>query len=450
MANESLQSALDATEKPVQMLQQAGGKWVWPSEVAREYTNWLDELRAARETCVLADLSHHQMDQTIEGPEALDLLKNLCTNSFDGFDVGAAKQAILCNPNGKFIGDGVLQRLDDERFVMSGKIPAAHWLAYNLEAGDYDAEETIYPKSSKSNDGPHFFTYQVQGPNALDVMQEVVDESLTDIPFFNFKTVEIAGKEVRALRHGMAGEIGFELQGSYEHADLIKDVLLEAGQEYGLQRLGTRAYEPLSVKLGWVTTYVPAIYTGEEMREYREWLPADSYEATYSVAGSFSSDDISEYYVSPIDLGYDHLVCFDHEFVGREELEAEVEDPQRTRVTLVWDDEDAVSIFASLFDDEQLPHKFIDLPRDRWGGHHDRVLKDGDVVGISKSFAYSYSDREMISICSIDAEYSDPGTEVEFVWGEPGGSSPNPTVEDHSQTTISATVAPSPYLEDSR
>lgn len=450
MANQSLQSALEVAESPVEMLRQAGGRWVWPREVAREYTNWMDELRATREACVLADLSHHQMDQVIEGPDALDLLETLCTNSFDGFEEGKAKQAIMCAPDGNFIGDGVLQRLGEAKFVMSGKVPAAHWLAYHADTGEYDVSETIYPKSSKNPDDPHFFTYQVQGPNALDVMQELVDEDLTDIPFFNFERITIAGEEVRALRHGMAGEIGFELQGPYEHGELIKDVILEAGEEYDIKRLGTRAYEPLSVKLGWVTTHVPAIYTGDELREYREWLDAESYEGTYSIAGSYAADDIEDYYVTPIDIGYDHMVAFDHDFIGREALESAADDPDRTRVTLVWDDDDTVDIFASLFQDEELPHKIFDLPRDRWGGHHDEVLADGDVVGISKSFAYSYSDRQMISICSIDRDYSDPGTAVTLVWGEDGGTSSNPTVEPHTQTEISATVQPSPYLEDSR
>lgn len=450
MAHDSLQSALDAADSPITMLQQVGGRWVWPSEVAREYTHWMEELRATRETCVLADLSHHQMDQVIEGPEAFDLLESLCTNSFEGFDVGQAKQAVLCTPSGKFIGDGILQRLGEESFVMSGKVPAAHWIAYHVDTGDYDATQEIHPKTSRNPDGPHFFTYQVQGPNALEVMQNLVDEDLTEIPFFNFEPVTIAGHEVRALRHGMAGEVGFELQGPYEHSDDVRDAVLDAGETHGIRRLGTRAYEPLSVKLGWVTTHVPAVYTDEELQPYREWLDADSYEATYSIAGSFVSEDISDYYVSPFDLGYGHLVEFDHEFVGRDALEAEAENPDRTRVTLVWDDEDAVDIFASLFQDDHLPYKYLDLPRDRWGGHHDQVRVDGELVGISKSFAYSYSDRELLSICSIDTEYSDPGTRVTLVWGEEGGESLNPTIERHTQTEFNATVQPSPYLADDR
>ncbi|MFC6723985.1 aminomethyl transferase family protein [Halobium palmae] len=431
------------------MLREAGGRWVWPEQVSREYTNWIDELRAVRETCVLADLSHHQMDQVIEGPDAFALLKTLCTNSFEGFEVGKAKQAVACNPDGKFIGDGVLQRLGEERFVMSGKVLAANWLAYHAETGEYDVAQTIYPKSSANSDDPHFFTYQLQGPNALDVMEEVVEGSLPEIPFFNFDRVTIAGHEIRALRHGMAGEVGFEIQGPYEHGERIKDAILAAGDDYGIRRLGTRAYEPLSVELGWVTTHVPAIYTGAELRGYREWLDADGYEGTYSIAGSFASDDIRDYYVSPVDIGYGHLIAFDHEFVGRQALEADVESPSRDRVTLVWDDEDVVGLFASLFRDG-VPSKTFDLPRDRWGGHHDRVLKDGALVGISKSFAYSYANRQMISLCSIDVEHSDPGTEVTLVWGEPGDESSNPLVERHSQTEIGATVQPSPYLDDSR
>jgi vanillate/3-O-methylgallate O-demethylase len=429
------------------MLQEAGGRWVWPREVQREYTNWQDELRATRETCVLADLSHHQMDQVIEGPDALALLTKLCTNSFEGFEVGNSKQAVMCNYDGEFIGDGVLQRIGERKFVMSGKDPAANWLAYHIDTGEYDATETIYPKSSETEDDPHFFTYQVQGPNALDVIEEVTEGPLPDVPFFNFGEVTIEGHTVRSLRHGMAGEVGFELQGPYEFGEEIKQAILDVGEDYGIRRLGTRAYEPLSVKLGWVTTHVPAIYTGERLRDYREWLDADSYEGKYSIAGSFASNDISDYYLSPVDIGYSHMISFDHEFIGREALEAEVENPRRDRVTLVWDDDDVVDIFRSLFD--ETPYKVFDLPRDRWGGHHDKVLVDGEVVGHSKSFCYSYSDREVISICSIDVEYSEPGTDVTLVWGEDPGSK-NPLVEPHVQTEVDATVAPSPYLDDSR
>ena len=40
------------------------------------------------------------------------------------------------------------------------------------------------------------------------------------------------------------------------------------------------------------------------MKAYREWLPAASYEATGSIGGSFVSDNIEDYYVTPYELGY--------------------------------------------------------------------------------------------------------------------------------------------------
>jgi hypothetical protein len=47
----------------------------------------------------------------------------------------------------------------------------------------------------------------------------------------------------------------------------------------------------------------------------------------------------------------------------------------------------------------------------------------------------------------VDAEQSEPGTEVTLVWGEEGGGSAKPVVERHVQTEIRATVGPAPYAE---
>ena len=56
------------------------------------------------------------------------------------------------------------------------------------------------------------------------------------------------------------------------------------------------------------------------MKKYREWLPANGYEATGSIAGSFVSDNIEDYYVNPYELGYGPFVKFDHDFIGADAL----------------------------------------------------------------------------------------------------------------------------------
>jgi vanillate/3-O-methylgallate O-demethylase len=194
---------------------------------------------------------------------------------------------------------------------------------------------------------------------------------------------------------------------------------------------------------------VPAIYTHDDMKAFREWLPADGWEANYQIGGSFVSDNIEDYYVTPYDHGYDHIVKFDHEFIGREALERLADNPPRTKVTLVWNEEDVQRVVGSLLE-EGAPYKYIDMPLVSYAQQfNDRVLAPGDddvTIGCAIYSAYSYNERALASLALIDRKYAEPGTEVSFVWGEPDGGSRKPIVETpHRQTTIRATVAPVPF-----
>ena len=82
MSRQSLEDLLHKTGNPVDMLRNSKvGAYVYPV-VPAEFTNWRDEQRAWRETCVLFDQSHHMVDLYIEGPDALKLLSHLAINSF--------------------------------------------------------------------------------------------------------------------------------------------------------------------------------------------------------------------------------------------------------------------------------------------------------------------------------------------------------------------------------
>ena len=72
--------------------------------------------------------------------------------------------------------------------------------------------------------------------------------------------------------------------------------------------MGSRAYPTNTLESGWIPSPLPAVYTDERMKAYREWLPANSYEATGSLAGSFISDNIEDYYVNPYQIGYGPFV----------------------------------------------------------------------------------------------------------------------------------------------
>jgi vanillate/3-O-methylgallate O-demethylase len=150
-----------------------------------------------------------------------------------------------------------------------------------------------------------------------------------------------------------------------------------------------------------------------------------------------------------VELGWDRYSKFDHDFVGREALEAEAADPERVLATLEWNEEDVVDVYASLFR-EGGTFKYMEMPHQQKRAMiADRVLVDGEDVGVATMRGYSYYFREMLSLCTIDAEHSDVGTEVTVLWGE-GHDPASPTVEDHAQKEVRATVARTPYKEDRR
>jgi glycine cleavage system aminomethyltransferase T len=442
-----------AGENPVDLLRGEQGAKAFPipadvlSEMT-EYTHWIEEQQSWRETCGITDFSHHMVDLRVTGPDTIDLHRDYSVNDYDNFDIGTAKQIVSTNPDGYLIGDATLMRLGENELMSTGIPTVANWLQFHAETEDYDVEIDRYGRTHEVDGNPKFFRYHLMGPETDNVVDAVSDEPLPEIPFFHFKEISIDGVDVYAFRHTMTGK-GLELWGEYEHGPDIWDKLLESGQEYGARELGTRAaFGNISVVSGWFPLPVPAVYEHPELQEFREWLGTDSIESICPLGGSFVSDDITDYYVTPTEVGYDHTVSLDHDFVGRDALEDDIDDPDRTAVTLVWDPDDVVDIFASLFRDGETS-KFLDLPLGAWdSAHYDTVHKDNDQVGVSMWYGYTYNQREMLSEAVVDVEYSDPGTEVTVVWGEE--NSPKSNVERHVETEINATVAEMPYTEDNR
>jgi vanillate/3-O-methylgallate O-demethylase len=455
MTPSNLQELLDASGNTVELLRNSQiGAYVYPV-VPYEFSNWRREQRAWRETAVLFDQSHHMANLFLRGPQALQLLSETGINSMANFPVDMAKQFVPTSPSGHVIGDGILFHLDEDEFVWVGRAPVANWLAYRAESSGYDVE---VEKDDRSPSNPYgravtrkYWRFQIQGPNAWQIIEKINGGHVEELKFFRMSSMNVAGRQVRTLRHGMAGEPGLELFGPYDTYEETREAILEAGRDLGLEPCGARAYASNTLESGWIPSPLPAIYTDEELRDYREWLPAQGYEATNALAGSFVSDRIEDYYLTPWELGYGHLVKFDHDFIGRDALEGISPDEQRKKVTLAWAGEDVAEIFASLFDTDEDPYQFFDLPIANYGASNfDSVLDDdGDLVGFSLFTGYSANERRTLSLATVDPAV-EIGDEVRVVWGEPHGGTRKKTVEPQRQLAVRAIVSPVPYSEDAR
>jgi glycine cleavage system aminomethyltransferase T len=211
-------------------------------------------------------------------------------------------------------------------------------------------------------------------------------------------------------------------------------------------RAGARAYSTANLESGWVPSPLPAIFSGEQLTGYRQWLGTA---AAGSLGGSFDAPDIADYYLTPYDLGYGRTVSFDHEFVGRAALERFAHQQNRTKVTLVWNAEDLMRMFGSWLTPGESA-KYLELPKARYALYQmDKVTVGGEVVGVSLDCGYLANEQAFVSLASVDAAHSAPGSQVTVVWGEDPNSS-KPQVEAHVQTEVRATVAPAPYVQFAR
>ena len=454
MAYKNLEEAIQASGNIVKMMRNSQiGAYVYPV-VAPEFTNWRDEQRAWAKACVLFDQTHHMVNLFVEGPDALKLLSHIATNSFKNFAVDKAKQLAPVNYNGQVIGDGILFYLAENSLVFVGRNPTANWIQYNAQAGKYDVKVDYDDRSPSRPMGKpvfrKFYRYQIQGPNAKQVIEKLNGGPVPDIKFFNMDVITIAGRKVRALRHGMAGAPGLEVWGPYAEGEEIRAAIVEAGRDFGLHQVGNRAYATNTLESGWIPSPLPAVYTGEKMKAYRQWLPASSYEGTGSLGGSFSSSNIEDYYMTPYELGYGPFVKFDHDFIGREALEKIANKPQRRKVTFKWNAEDVSKAFRSMFEPGADHYKYIDLPLSNYASaSYDKVMNGGKTVGLSMFSGYSYNERSMLSLGVVDPDI-EIGNEVTLVWGEEGGGTKKTTVERHQQLEIRAIVSPVPYSEVAR
>ncbi len=449
MTVDTLEDKINAIGNPVDMLRNANaGPYQFP--IKAEFTNWRDEQEAWRNGAVLFDQSYHMTDHYIEGPDVKRLLEDLAINSMANFRKDIAKQVVFCNHDGFVIGDAIMFILDDTKVNIVNKPINRDWVQYHIETGDYDVEAVTDMRALDNNGRRMGYRFEVQGPNANAILENLNGGPLEGFKFFGMGTINIDGVQVRALRHGMAGAVGLELFGPFDDYDRIRNAIMEAGQDMGLLAAGSKTYSTVAHESGWFPSPLPAIYSGEKMKGFREWLAADSFMAGLSLGGSLVSSNVEDYYLSPYDLGYGHIVKFDHDFVGRAALEVKQDQPHRHKRTLRWFKDDVVNVFASQLGEAER-FKFMDMPASHYATcPYDLVSAGGMPVGISHYPVYTSNVRGWISLALLDENVAEPGTNVSLTWGEPDGGSAKPTVERHVQTEIACVVEPCPISVTAR
>lgn len=408
-----------------------------------EYTGFRDEERAWHETCYIHTGLNPSPTYRIWGPDLFTFLKRYFANSFDiPFPVGGAKHGIMCDEEGRNMMDGMLLRTGEDEVLLYWLTP---WAQYLVETCGLDVQgEDLTEK---------VFLFQLGGPTSLQILEAASGEDLHDIEFIHHRMAKIAGHDVRILRMGMAGSLGYEVHGAIEDSHDVWNQIWKAGQKYGLRHLGITAYNMTHWENGFPQAYIDFLFPWCENQGFYEWLVEHDLGGMIRVgkelpevalSGS-AGKDIYKRYRNPIELGWGKTVNYDHDFLGKEALEKIRDNNPRKMVTLEWNVEDILDIHRSQLTPGEEPYQDISNPDDFSYGfpsyHADRVEDaEGNEIGISSGRMVSGYYHAMISISSIESEFAQLGTEVYVVWGEPGTR----------QKRIRATVARWPYFDTDR
>jgi vanillate/3-O-methylgallate O-demethylase len=441
---------------PVDMLRNSKiGMYVYPV-VAPEFTNWRDEQGAWRDHAVLFDQSHHMDELIVEGPDAEKFLAYVGINGFGNFDLNRAKHFVPVTPAGHVIGDMIIFRERTDKFILVGRAPTANWVRFQAAIGEWQVRLFHDPRSNSRPDGERIlrthYRFQIQGPDAPAIFEKINGSPVPDIQFFHVNEINIGSKKVQALRHGMAGAPGLEIWGPYADKSYIQSTILQAARDIGvnLVQVGSRAYSTNTLESGWIPSPLPGIYTGDGMmQDYRNWLGADSYEAAGSIGGSYVSNDISDYYVNPFELGYGFYIGWKKDdFIGKSALQKMKDGPNRKKVTFEWNKEDVLKIIASGLE-QGTPYKWIDFPQPNYASSTADMVMQGDkMMGMSMFNGYSWNERCFLSLGVVDQSV-EVGDVLTMKWGEPEQTGKT-SAEAHQQTEIRVRVSDTPYAKDAR
>lgn len=393
-----------------------------------EADSWKDASMSWKESCYLAaNLTGRAMEMVVRGPDAQKFLSKLSINNVYKWPIGKSKHLVMCDENGLVATHGLAIRDSEDSFRHMANPP---WAMVMAKAMGMDVE--VIPHN--------IFILQVAGPRSLEVLERAAGKRLRDVGFLEFRDIEIAGVRTKVslelARIGMTGNLAYEIHGPFDDGPAVYDAVYKAGQSAGIKRLGWRTYVVNHTEGGFPQlncTFLPSAIAD---KVYKQIIPASLFDAC---SGSIDPTDLRARFRTPQEVDWAWMAKFDHDFIGRKAVEAEAANPKRTIVTLRWNPQDAVDIFASLFQRGE-EYKTIELPctpQSPAGGHADLVTRNGKPVGVASVAVYSYYYREMISHCTIDIDQAKIGNEVVVHWGDFGKR-----IKD-----VRATVERFPYLD---
>ena len=311
-----------------------------------------EECEAVRKRVGLVDISGFSRFE-VSGSGAREWLDRIMASRLPA--PGRAKLAPMLAPNGRLKGDLTVFNWGDGTWWIMGSYYLRQWhmrwfsdWIATLEAGDVSVRDI-----SDATVG-----FALSGPRSRDVLAKLTHQDISNeaLPFMGCATLDVGLVRARVGRLSVAGELGYEINVSAAEHIVLRQMLLEAGQDLGLREYGFYAMNSLRLEKSF------GIWSCEFTQGY-----------------------------TPGMTGMDRWIAWNKgEFTGREAALAEREKntaPQK----LVTLEVDALDADAS---------------------GYEPVWKDGRRVGFITSGGYGHHAGKSLAMALIDVEHAQTGEEL--------------------------------------
>nr|KAF6441201.1 hypothetical protein HJG63_012350 [Rousettus aegyptiacus] len=319
-------------------------------------TNWFEpvgsEYKQVMQRVGVIDLSPFGKFN-IKGQDSIRLLDHLFANVIP--KVGFTNISHMLTPKGRVYAElTVSHQFPGEFLLITGSGSELHdlrWIEEEAVKGGYNVEI--------KNITDELGVLGVAGPHARKVLQKLTSEDLSHdvFKFLQTKTLKISHIPVTATRISYTGELGWELYHRREDSAALYNVIMNAGQEEGIDNFGTYAMNALRLE-----------------KAFRAW-------------GSEMNCD-----TNPLEAGLENFVKLNKpaDFIGKQALKQIKAKGLKRRLvclTLATDDADPEG--------------------------NESVWHDGKVVGNTTSGSYSYSIQKSLAFAYVPVELSKVGQQVE-------------------------------------
>jgi len=327
------------------------------------------EYYAIRNAAALIDISPlYKYD--ITGSESLPLVNKIITRDISKCAAGQIFYSSWCDETGHIIDDGTIWHLAENHFRLTSADPSLRWFqdcGFGLEADVRDVSASLAALA-------------IQGPNSRKILEQIVTGAdLDELGYFRLVQANMKGIPVTITRTGYTGDLGYELWVSPGYALQMWDLLMMAGEGYGLLPAGMVALDIARIEAGLLLIDVDYVSAAKALTDARK--------------------------STPFEVGLGWTVDLEKElFVGKQALA--IEKKNRSKWALTGLDIDWQAL-EKLFSTHDLP------PMVTGRATRDPVPiynGSGRQVGQATSRTFSPIQKRYIALATLEKEYAQPGT----------------------------------------